>query len=120
MRRALLAGVFGLLLAACASASANGAQRYSGVWDWHFETSAFTPDGGEGPYWLSGDGAVWDRLNAPFNETGAGPWGRAHLIVEGTLSPPGRYGHLGAYTRELRVTRVIEARLISARENTRP
>lgn len=112
MRRNILSAVLGLALAACATV-AGEPQRYSGTWDWHFETSSFTTDGGEGPYWLVGEGEVWSELNAPFQQAGRGPWGRAHLVVEGELSPPGRYGHLGAYERELRVTRVIEAQLVS-------
>jgi len=115
MRRAFLAGLFGLAITSCASAEPAGSQRFSGSWDWHFETSAFRTDDGDGPYWLVADGAVWQQINAPFQEAGRGPWGELHLVVEGQLGPRGSYGHLGAYERELRVTRVIEARLISAR-----
>ncbi len=61
---------------------------------------------------LAGDGDNWPQLTAPFAQAG-GPWGQAHIVVEGELSAPGQYGHLGAYTRELRVTRVIESRLVS-------
>lgn len=118
MRRAFLASLFGLALAACATPSASSPQRFSGEWAWHFETSAFTTDNGAGPYWLAADGDVWPELTAPFTESGAGPWGRAHVVVEGVLSQRGEYGHLGAYTRELRVTRVISARLISTRESS--
>jgi hypothetical protein len=113
MRRAFLAGLLGLALAACASAP-SGPQRYSGTWEWHFETSAFTTDDGQGPWWLHAEGSTWDQINAPLTRSGGGPWGRVHLVVEGELSAPGRYGHMGAYERELRVTRVIEATLISA------
>jgi hypothetical protein len=111
MKRAFMAGLLGLALAACTSTSAT--QRYSGTWEWHFETNAFVTDSGEGPYWLVGEGSTWEQLGAPFQQTGH-PWGRQHIIVEGWLSEPGRYGHLGAYERELHVTRVIETRLISA------
>lgn len=114
MRRVFLAGLLGLALSACASTPA-APQRYVGTWDWHFETSAFTTDDGQGPWWLHAEGEAWEQINAPFAASGAGPWGRAHLVVEGELSAPGRYGHLGAYTREFRVTRVMEARLLSAR-----
>ncbi len=111
MRRAFLAGVFAL--AACASAPV-GPPRFSGSWEFHFETSAFRTDAGEGPYWLAGDGEVWPQLTAPLTQAGS-PWGEAHIVVEGELSAPGSYGHLGAYARELRVTRVIESRLVSVR-----
>lgn len=57
---------------------------------------------------------VWDQLVAPIRTSGGGPWGRVHLVVEGELSAPGHYGQMGAYQRQLRVTRVIDARLISA------
>lgn len=114
MRRLFLIGLASLALAACASSAPAGPQRFSGTWDWHFETSAFATDDGQGPYWLHAEGAAWDALNAPLRRSGGGPWGRVHAVVEGELSAPGRYGHLGAYERELRVTRVIEARLIEA------
>jgi hypothetical protein len=112
MRRTFLAGLLGLALAACATAPSP--QRYSGTWEWHFETSAFTTEDGQGPYWLVAEGVAWDEINAPIRNSGRGPYGQVHLVVEGELSAPGRYGHLGAYTNELRVTRVIAAHLISA------
>lgn len=111
MRRIFLAGL--LALTACASATSATPPRYSGTWDFHFETSAFVSDTGDGPYWLAADGDTWPQLTAPLSETG-GPWGSVHVVVEGDLSAPGHYGHLGAYEHALRVTRVIEARLISA------
>ena len=114
MRRAFLATILTLALAACAgSAATQHAQRFEGVFTWHFETSSFAPDAGGGPYWLSGE-TVWPELVAPIEQSGRGPWGRVHIIVEGELSPAGRYGHLGGYDHELRVTRVIESRLVSA------
>ncbi len=67
---------------------------------------------------MSGEAGVWEQLQAPFGD--GGPWGRAHLVVEGRLSAPGSYGHLGAYSRELRVTRVIEAQLLARRESSVP
>lgn len=113
MRRALLASLLALALSACASSAASpAAQRFEGVFTWHFETSSFAPDAGGGPYWLSGENA-WEQIVAPIEQSGRGPWGRVHLIVEGELSPEGHYGHLGGYDHELRVTRVIESRLIS-------
>jgi hypothetical protein len=114
MIRAFLVGLMGLAVAACASDASTGPQRISGSWDWHFETSAFMTDAGAGPYWLSAQGAVWGVITAPIERSGRGPWGRLHLVVEGELSGPGQYGHLGAYERELRVTRVIESTLIAA------
>ncbi|MBL8548819.1 MAG: hypothetical protein JNJ73_02455 [Hyphomonadaceae bacterium] len=130
LRRSFLA--LPLALAACAATpgvegeeetvnpanTSGGARRFKGVWDFHFETSAFAPEnggeGGQGPYWLSGEGDVWRALTAPFGATGR-PWGEVAVEIEGELSGPGRYGHMGAYTRELRVTRVFSATLIRSR-----
>ncbi len=113
MRRVFLIGL--LVLAACASAAPAGPRRFAGTWAFHFETSAFVTDAGEGPYWLAAvEGEVWPQLTAPFTQAG-GPWGEAHIVVEGELSAPGQYGHLGAYERELHVTRVIESTLVSVR-----
>jgi hypothetical protein len=109
MRRALLAGLLAMALSACATAPSPATHRYSGTWDWHFETSSFTTDDAEGPWWLHAEGEAWEQLNAPFRRAGEAPWGRLHVVVEGELSPPGHYGHMAAYDRELRVTRVIEA-----------
>ena len=109
MRRVFLAGLLGLALAACTTPSSGGSQRFSGTWDWHFETSSFVTDEGRGPYWLAAEGDTWDALNAPLRASGEGPWGRLHVVVEGELSAPGRYGHLGAYDRKLRVRRVISS-----------
>jgi hypothetical protein len=120
MRRALLGTLLALVLSAGSTPAMSSPQRFVGEWAWHFETSAFTSSDGEGPYWLSADRAVWEQLSAPFATNGSGPWGRAQIVVEGTLSAPGQYGHLGAYQRELRVTRVIDVRLISARESSVP
>lgn len=114
MRRAFLLGLLGVALPACASSAPAESRRYSGIWAWSFETSAFLPDGGEGPYWLEAEGPVWRELTAPIERSGRGPWGRVHVVVEGQMSAEGQFGHLGAYRRKLRVTRVVQAALISA------
>lgn len=112
MRRAFLLGL--LALSACASAPAGTPRRFSGTFEFQFETASFRPDTGGGRYWLAADGRVWRDVIAPIERSGAGPWGSVLLVVEGYLSVPGQYGHLGAYERELWVTRVIDAQLITA------
>jgi hypothetical protein len=99
-----------LPLLGCATDEAAN-RNYTGVWQWSFETSAFTTTTGQGPYWLVAEGQTWEQLIAPLRAAG-GPWGRVAIVVEGDLSPVGQYGHLGAYSRQLRVTRVIESRLL--------
>ena len=112
MRRAFLAGLSALALSACASSTPDN-PRFTGVWEWAFETSSFTTTHGEGPYWLVASGPAHDALTAPLRQAGS-TYGRVAIVVEGALSAPGHYGQLGAYQRQLLVTRVVEARLMSA------
>lgn len=113
-RRTVLV-TLGLGLVGCATVGPSAVSRFAGVWDWRFETSSFAPEpASDGPWWLFADGDAWEQLSAPITRSGGGPWGRAHLLVEGELSAPGAFGHLSAYRRELRVTQVIEARVIEA------
>src|SRR5262245_51217703 len=93
MRRAFIGGLVALALAGCASAPET--RRFTGIWEWQQETSTFTTDMGAGPYWLVAEGPSWDQLNAPIRAAGRGPYGRVAIVVEGTLSADGRYGHLG-------------------------
>ena len=113
MKRAFLIGLLALALSSCSTP--QGARRtFTGVWEWSFETSSFRTDRGVGPYWLTAEGDNWEQLVQPLRASGQGPWGKVAVVVEGDLSAPGQYGHLGAYSHQLRVTRVIEARLISS------
>ena len=113
MRRTFLLGLAAASLTARASSQASP-RRYSGTWEWHFETSSFVTDDGEGPWWLHAEGSTWDQLVAPLQRSGGGPWGRVHIVIEAEVSARGAYGHLGAYERQIGVVRVIESRLISA------
>ncbi len=114
MRRAVIMLLTSCFLGACAGQARDHVDRFSGLFTFGFETSAFVSDDGLGPWWLSSHGEVWPDVVAPIDAEGRGPWGQAHLVVEGVLSKPGRYGHLGAYSRELVVTRVIEAQRVPA------
>ena len=71
-----------------------------------WEFSDFTAVGSTETWWLSGS----LQPIYPYEE-GYHPHG-VHLFitVEGQLSSPGHYGHLGRFPRELRVTRVISIR----------
>jgi len=111
MRRfSLVVGM--LALVGCATPAS--VQRYTGDLVWSFETSAFTTDDGQGPWWLAGEGEAWRAVVAPLARGQRSPWGRLHLVIEGQLSPPGHYGQLGAYQRQLRVVRVIASSLAPA------
>lgn len=105
--KALLA--FAFLATACTTAAQP--QRWTGAYVFHFETSAFHPDGSEEQWWVaSANAEAASQLRAALHTDAAGPpWGEARVTLEGNLSAPGRWGHLGAYAHELSVTRVIAA-----------
>ena len=72
---------------------------YSGYYVWGFEVSAFYPQGARERWWLVRHGKIdLHELNGS----------EVYLAVRGTLTPKGKYGHLGGYDRELYVTDVIE------------
>ena len=103
--------------AADSDATASETSQYSGWYRRSFEQSAFWTDDGDGPWWLTADGEAWETL-MEHHVDGPGRGGRTtvRLTVEGMLSAPGQYGHLGAYARELTVERVIEIKPVSAEE----
>lgn len=111
-RRALvaLAGAASLMAVAGLGACAGGgrdAATFTGVYRAGFETQAFWPADGAGPYWVDGDAKALDALDAAVKRANGGsPWGGVRVELQGTLSPPGRYGHLNAYERKLRVRKV--------------
>jgi len=114
MRRAFLFGLMGLAVLAggCASASAQQEEpaRYRGLYVFGFETSTFVPDGADRGWWVEATPEARHALHAaalPRPQPHDAIFVRAE--VEGELSPPGQYGHLGAYERTLTITRVISA-----------
>jgi hypothetical protein len=92
-------------------------QTLVGVFESGFELAAFHPDRrcpGDGPrFWLdwTAESRFAERIR---EETGrdafAGAEVRAFRItVRAELSPPGEYGHLGAYTRRVTVHELLDA-----------
>lgn len=111
----LLAAVAAALAvaAACADRSEEPGV-FEGYYYTGFETSNFVPGRScddRGPrYWLVSDPEA--RFNEALREAGWEPLAFQAFWVrfEGELSEPGRYGHLGAYEREVRVTKLLELR----------
>ncbi|GAB3726976.1 hypothetical protein GCM10028862_02920 [Luteimonas pelagia] len=48
------------------------------------------------------------------------PWHHVYVELEGTVSPAGQFGHLGAYDREIAVTRVVSCRPLREGETVEP
>jgi hypothetical protein len=77
-------------------------ERLSGFYEAGWEKEVFRPCGTQEEWWS------WSTTQI-LKEDPRG-WGRAFVVLEGEVSPPGSYGHLGQYPREIVITRVIEVR----------
>jgi hypothetical protein len=109
IRSTAMAAALLLVLAACTTQF--GTQRYTGLYADAFEMQAFTADGQGEPWWVNFEPAARKAIDA-VKGPNAPPFGfRIRAEVEGTLSAEGHYGHLGAYKRQLTITRVISAKL---------
>jgi hypothetical protein len=73
---------------------------FTGYYSKAFEQSDFRPTGSKEIWWLTIDQAMKDPA----------PVGRCiYLVVRGTLTPRGSYGHLGKYDRQLSAQEVMQA-----------
>jgi uncharacterized protein YceK len=86
---------------------------YAGLYWFGFERSHFAFLGGRERWWLTGDiEGVTRRMGSPSLDKPE-LHNPVFLVVEGDLSRPGHYGHMGAYSRELHVTKVLELQQMS-------
>jgi len=93
-----------------ASASTPEPRLFKGYYVAGFERSEFRPASDlEQRWWLSG--GIENCPFLDFNQERYGPlWRQTYLELQGILSPPGQYGHLGAYERELTIVKTISCR----------
>ena len=96
----LLLALIPFLLIGCASVEIeeNKTLRYHGHYNVGFEVNEFKPCGIDEMWWI---GAWPEEEKIEF---GASP---EYLEVFGTVTPRGRYGHLGAYKREIHIHKII-------------
>jgi hypothetical protein len=108
--------IAGFVSTACPSPTnpSEGTGTFEGLYLQGFEVSAFTPCGGGSPssetgYWLTGSADFNLRYNSLATTRGPNAFGPVvYTKFTGTLSAEGRYGHLGAYKREVAVISVTE------------
>jgi len=98
-------------------------KKFSGIGGFGREAQAFLPCGLSQEWWLEFD-ARWPELDRVLAEQekvdlssrfaecdrktglfGCDKW--VYLELDGVPSEPGRYGHMGWYSRELRVTKLL-------------
>ena len=85
------------------------ADKFKGYYVSGFERREFRPESSlEQRWWLSGslDGCGF----LDFNQERYSPWRQTYVEFRGELSSPGRYGHLGAYDREITVVKFESCR----------
>lgn len=103
MKRLLL--VLPLLATGCAKATEPAALRYEGHYSWGFEVNGFQPCGSSESWWVTeGD------LHARYRQVAGRDYEPVYVVLRGEAGPPGKFGHLGAYARELAVREVVEMR----------
>jgi hypothetical protein len=106
--------LFLVAVSGCATTAREG-EIYRGEYFYNFETAAFTPEGGAERWCVNS--AKLKEAEVPADGSPGGPWGRADVVVRGTLSPEGSYCNLGAFKRFLEITEVIS---ISNRRGVTP
>lgn len=85
--------------------------EFSGYYSSGFEVSSFVScDNPNEQWWLGADPATrfYDRYNALTGGPPPGNYAAVYVRFRGNLTAPGLYGHLGAYTREVYVTELLE------------
>jgi hypothetical protein len=96
-----------LLLGTCTSAiSGSQEETLAGHYSQGFEVDAFRPCGSEERWWVT----EGEELRARYRALAPGQYQEVYVELKGHTGPTGKYGHLGAYTRELSAGEVIEIR----------
>ena len=103
--RIIVLSALGLIV--CAHSGVASERVFSGRYTVGFETSQFVPCGKDEKWWVTGD---LSAINAKMKTSPGGEMQTFFVRVMGSVTPPGRYGHLGAYKRKLTVARVIRVR----------
>jgi hypothetical protein len=104
MRRSWFSFVPLVLLSACVSSATGVAdEQFAGHYSQGFEVDAFRPCGSEERWWVT-EGT---ELRSRYAALSPKQYEEVYVEIRGHAGPSGRYGHLGAYTRELAVGEVI-------------
>jgi hypothetical protein len=92
---------------------------YSGYYESDgVEYNTFRPLHNQSEHWQLSGPRPCAFIN--FDQERHRPMRRVFMEVEGTLSPPGNYGHMGFNKRELSVIRVVSCRPLRVDETVGP
>lgn len=109
MVRKTTAVIAALVLSGCVSGP-EPERVYTGLYAEGLETMTFTIDGSEEHWVATGDGIYALQNSSPREYSADGmrvPFSVRARVV-GVLSPPGQYGHLGMFRREISISRLVE------------
>ena len=96
-----------VLLAACVSDPTGLAEeQFAGYYSHGFEVDAFRPCGSDEKWWVT-EGT---ELRSRYAALSPKQYEEVYVEIRGHAGPVGKYGHLGAYARELAVGEVIAIR----------
>ncbi len=103
--RILIASTLITIAAACASTryEAYEPRPLRGIYRQGWEVQSFRPCGSREDWWVA-DGA---DLRPRAERAGLDPDGPLLVEVRASVSPPGRFGHLGGYSRQIGVEEVL-------------
>lgn len=82
----------------------NVSKVFQGHYTKRFEIDSFRPCGQDEDWWVKHE---TDALIRAVTNANGMVGGELYVEVEGTVSDRGSYGHLGAYDREIRVSKVL-------------
>jgi hypothetical protein len=94
-----------ITIAACASArnAAYEPRPLRGIYRHGWEVQSFRPSGSRENWWVANGADLRPRAE----RAGLDPDGPLLLELRASVSPPGRFGHLGGYSRQIGVEEVL-------------
>lgn len=103
--RILIASTLITIAAACASArnAAYEPRPLRGIYRHGWEVQSFRPCGSREDWWVGNEADLRPRAE----RAGLNPDGPLLVEVRASVSPPGRFGHLGGYSRQIGVEEVL-------------
>lgn len=105
-KRAVLPLLSLALAGACAFTGPGASTEYAGVYSQGFEVDSFQPCGSPEQWWVTRG----EELRERYRQVATRPYEEVYVVVRGRVGPPGHYGHMGAYARELSVDEVVQVR----------